>query len=143
MCLLILDLEAVYIIGQRKVFCRQRISEPSCARKEPADIGIFLTSGIGHRKIMQSIRITSRPTLRIRKRNQFSQFRWIPTNYLQKRLKPDNFRQWAKGWREAASEGPTVLHICFCSLFNNSKKQLEAPAQIWYQYSIQSCVVDL
>ena len=26
-----------------------------------------------------------------------------------------------KGSREAASEGPTVLHICFCSLCNNSK----------------------
>ena len=34
-----------------------------------------------------------------------------------------------KGSREAASKGPTVLHIHFCSLSNNSKKQLGAPAQ--------------
>ena len=28
-----------------------------------------------------------------------------------------------------ASEGPTVLHIHFCSLSNKSKQQLGAPAQ--------------
>ena len=38
---------------------RQRIDESSCARKETADIDIFLTSRNGDRKIMQSIRITS------------------------------------------------------------------------------------
>ena len=31
--------------------------------------------------------------------------------------------------REAASEGPAVLHIRFCSLSNNSKLQLGTPAQ--------------
>ena len=30
-------------------------------------------------------------------------------------------REEAKGSREVASEGPTVLHIRFCSLSNNSK----------------------
>ena len=34
------------------------------------------------------------------------------------------------GLREAASEGPTVLHIQFCSLSNNSKWQLGAPADM-------------
>ena len=26
-----------------------------------------------------------------------------------------------KGSRQVAGEGPAVLHICFCGLFNNSK----------------------
>ena len=34
------------------------------------------------------------------------------------------------GLRETASEGPTVLHIQFCSLSNNSKWQLGAPADM-------------
>ena len=41
-----------------------------------ADTDILVTSGNSDRKIMQSIRITSRPPWRIRKWNQFSQFRW-------------------------------------------------------------------
>ena len=47
-------------LGQRKVFYRQRIPEPSCARKETVDI--LQTTRNGDRKIMQSIRIRSRPT---------------------------------------------------------------------------------
>ena len=68
-------LKATKIIGQRKAFVRQRIPEPSCARKETVDIDILVTSRNGDRKIMQSIRITSRPPSRIRKWNQLSQFR--------------------------------------------------------------------
>ena len=55
-------LKATKIIGQRKAFYRQRIPESSCARKETVDIDILVTSTNGDRKIMQSIRITSRPT---------------------------------------------------------------------------------
>ena len=62
------------IIGQRKALYRQTIPEPNCARKETFDIGILVTSENSDRKIMQSIRITSRPPLRKRKSNQFSQF---------------------------------------------------------------------
>ena len=47
-------LKASKIIGQRKAFYRQRISEPSCARKETVDIDILVTSRNGVRKIMQS-----------------------------------------------------------------------------------------
>ena len=36
-------------------------------RKDIVDIDIFITSWIGDRKIMQSIRITVRPSLRIKK----------------------------------------------------------------------------
>ena len=43
--------------------------------KETVDIDILVTSRNGYRKIMQSIRITSRPPSRIRKWNQLSQFR--------------------------------------------------------------------
>ena len=65
-------LKATKIIGQRKPLYSQRIPGPSCARKETVDIDILATSTNGHRKIMQSIRITSRPPSRIRKWNQFS-----------------------------------------------------------------------
>ena len=67
-------LKAAKIIGQRKAFYRQRIPEFSCARKETVDIDILVTSRNGNRKIMQSIRITSRPPWRKRKWNQLSQF---------------------------------------------------------------------
>ena len=67
-------LKATKIIGQRKTFYRQRIAEFSCARKETVDIDILVTSRNGDRKIMQSIRITSKPPLRKRKWNQLSQF---------------------------------------------------------------------
>ena len=65
-------LKATKIIGQRKAFYMQRISEFSRARKETADIDILVTSRNGERKFMQSIRI-SRPPSRKRKWNQFSQ----------------------------------------------------------------------
>ena len=55
-------LKATKIIGQREAFYRQRIPESSCARKETVDIDILVTTRNGDRKIMQSIRITSRPT---------------------------------------------------------------------------------
>ena len=67
-------LKATKNIGQRKVFYRQRIPEFSCARKETVDIDILITSRNGDRKIMQPIRITSRPPSRERKWNQLSQF---------------------------------------------------------------------
>ena len=56
--------KATKIIGQRKAFYRQRIPESSCVRKETVDLDILVTSRNGDRKIMQSITITSRPTLR-------------------------------------------------------------------------------
>ena len=67
-------LKAIKIIGQRKAFYRQTIPEPSCARKETIDIDILVTSRNNDRKIMQYIRITSRPHSRNRKMNQLSQF---------------------------------------------------------------------
>ena len=63
--------KVTWIIGQRKAFYRQIIPEFSCATKE------LVTSTNGDKKIMQSLRITSRPSLRIGKRKQFSQFRWV------------------------------------------------------------------
>ena len=62
--------KAILIISQRKTICRQRPPEPSCARKETADIDILKTSSNGVRKIMQPIRITSGPATRMRKVNQ-------------------------------------------------------------------------
>ena len=57
-------LKAIKIIGQRKAFYRQRIPESSCVRKETVDIDVLVTSRNGDRKIMQSIRIMSRPSSR-------------------------------------------------------------------------------
>ena len=57
-------LKATKIIGQRKSFYRQRISESSCARKETVEIHILVTSRNGDSKIMQAIRISNRPPLR-------------------------------------------------------------------------------
>ena len=65
-------LKATKIIGQSKAFYRQRIPESRCARKETVDIDIIVTSRNGDRKVMQSIRVTSWPTSRKRKWNQFS-----------------------------------------------------------------------
>ena len=65
-------LKVTKIIGQRKAFYRQRIPEFSRVRKETVDIDIIVTSRNGDRKIMQSIRVTSRPPSRKRKWNQLS-----------------------------------------------------------------------
>ena len=67
-------LKATKITVQTKAFYRQRIPEPNFTRKETVDMNILVTSRNGDRKIMQSIRITSRPTSRKRKWNQLSQF---------------------------------------------------------------------
>ena len=67
-------LQAIKIMGQRKIFYRQRIPESSRARKETVDIDILVISRKGHRKIMQSIRIRSKPPSRKRKWNQLNQF---------------------------------------------------------------------
>ena len=53
-------LKATMIIGQRKAFYRQRIPEFSRARRETVNKDILVTSRDGQRKIMQSIRITSK-----------------------------------------------------------------------------------
>ena len=67
-------LKATKIIGQRKAFYRQRIPEFCCARKETVDIDVLVTARNGDKKIMQSLRITSRSPSRKRKQNQLSQF---------------------------------------------------------------------
>ena len=67
-------IKATQITGQREAFYRQGISEFSCARKETDEIDILVISRNGDKKIMQSIRITSRAPLRKSKWNQLSQF---------------------------------------------------------------------
>ena len=59
--------KATKIIGQRKAFYRKRIPESIYARKKTVDLDILVTSRKGDRKIMQSIRTTSRPPSRMRK----------------------------------------------------------------------------
>ena len=62
-------LKAIKIICQRKAFYKQRIPESSCMRKKTVDTDILVASRNGDTKIMQSIRVMSRPPSRIRKRN--------------------------------------------------------------------------
>ena len=57
-------LKATKIFGQRKAFYRERIAESSCARKETVHMDILVKSRNGDRKIMQTIRILSRPPSR-------------------------------------------------------------------------------
>ena len=59
------------MIHQKKAFYRQINSGFSHARKETVDIDILVISMNGDRKIMESIRITSRTPSRVRKCNQF------------------------------------------------------------------------
>ena len=67
-------LKAAKIIGQRKAFYRKRIPGSHCARKETVDIDIFVTSRNDDKKIMQCIKIMSRPPSKKGKWNQLSQF---------------------------------------------------------------------
>ena len=63
-------LQTTKIIGQRKTFYKQRIPKSSCASKETVDIDILVPSRNVDTKIIQSIRIMSRPPSRKRKWNQ-------------------------------------------------------------------------
>ena len=75
-------LKATKILGQKKVFYRQRIIESGGARKETVDMDILVTCTNGDRKSMQCIRITNRPPSIIRKWNQLSQFRRTSTKVI-------------------------------------------------------------
>ena len=99
----------------------QRIPSSSCEGKETVEIDILVTPRNGDRKIMQSIRITSRPSL---KKKEVKPVEPVHKNIYQS----NTYRQdlsWLhfddEGSREAGTEGPTVLHTRFCSLSNNSK----------------------
>ena len=74
--------KATKTIGQRKEFYKQRTTESSCPRKETVFINILVTSSNGVSKIMQCIRITSRPLSRTRKWNQLRQFRLTSTKVI-------------------------------------------------------------
>ena len=67
-------LKAIKIIGQRNAFYGQKIPESSCERKETVDIDALVISRNSEAKIMQSIRIMSRPPFRNKKWNQWNQF---------------------------------------------------------------------
>ena len=77
-----------------KTFCRQKLSESSCARKKTVDTDIRLRYRIGDRKIMQRIRIMSGPatrSTRIRKWSKFRQFRWTYSKVTPKRNNQDAY----------------------------------------------------
>ena len=54
-----------------KAFCRLRIPESACAKKETGDIDLLKTSKNGDRKIIQPIRIKSGPPTKMKKCNKF------------------------------------------------------------------------
>ena len=66
-------LEATEIMDQRKTFYKRIIPESTCGRKETANTELLVTSRNGERKIMQSIKVASRPPSRKGKWNQLSQ----------------------------------------------------------------------
>ena len=68
------NLRAIYIISQRKTYCKEKIPEPRTTRKENVENDTFMVYGNGYRKIMPSTRIKNGPVT-IEKWNQFSQFR--------------------------------------------------------------------
>ena len=119
--------KTIYIIGQTKAFYRQRIPEFSCARKETIDIEIIVTSRNGDRKIMQSIRITSKPTSTIRKwTSSVQQVQPVQMNIYQ-----NNTCRKDLSWlpfddeprvqdRQQVKDQQSCISV-FCSLFNNSK----------------------
>ena len=111
----------------------QRIPESSCVRKEIVDIDFLLTSRNADRKIMQSIRIMGRPEHENKEVEPVEpvQMNICQGNTYRKDLTWLHFNNKPAGSKEATSEGSTVLHIHFCSLSNNSKKQLGIPAQTW------------
>ena len=133
-------------MGQKKAFCGQRIAEFSCARKGTVDIGIPVTSRNGDRKVMQCIRITSRPSSKIRKWNQLSEFRWTSTKVIPIEKTSTCYISTINQGFKRGSKWRTNSQSCisvFCSLSNISKLQLGAPAQTWQQYSMQCRMVDL
>ena len=78
---------------------------------------ILVTSRNGDRKIMQSIRITSRPTSKKGTWNQLSQFWITSTNVIPtEKTWAGHISTMSQEFRRRASEGPTVLHIHFWSL---------------------------
>ena len=62
------------LIGRETLY-REIIPECSWTMKDTVGIDVLVTSRNGHRKIMQSIRITSRPPSRTSKWNHLNQFR--------------------------------------------------------------------
>ena len=56
-------------------FHRQINLGSSCLRKENVDIDNLIISRNGDRKIRQPMRIASRPVTKVKKLNQFSQFK--------------------------------------------------------------------
>ena len=86
---------------------------------------------------MRSIIITSGPATRMR---EVESGQLVQMN-IYGGSKLASFQQRARGLREAAREGSTVLQIRFCSLSNISKQQLRVLAQTLQQYSMQGSSV--
>ena len=83
-------LKAIQIIDQKKTLLQVK---SDCVGKYAADLNILITSR-NNRKIMHSTRVTTGPPTRIRKHNQYSQFRWTYTKVMSiKRVNLTTFRQ--------------------------------------------------
>ena len=78
-CLLIVELKSFRSTVKGKYSIGRKFQSLAMQGKKTVDIGILVTSRNGDTKIVQSIRITIRLSSRIRKWNQFSQFRLTST----------------------------------------------------------------
>ena len=117
-CLLILNFKPLRSYVKRKHSIRQRILLT-------VDIDILATSMNGNRKIMQSIRITSRPpSSRIRKWNQFSQFRWTFAKVITrlKKLKLATFRRCNKVQERQQGKDEQSCILVFVTIPSNNWK---------------------
>lgn len=70
---------SINLLGQKKAFYRQRIPEFGFAKKE-MEINILITYSNGDKLIQTvkshtNVRVTSGSTTRMKKRNEFNQFR--------------------------------------------------------------------
>lgn len=94
-------------------------------------------------KIIQPISTTTGAPKSKGEWNQFSHFKWTSTKVIPtEKTCAGYIRPWAKGSRETASVGPTVLHTHLCILPSKSKSQLGVTMQVWHQDSIQCHMLD-
>ena len=122
--------KAIQIIGQRKAFYKQIIPESSCARKETVDIDIFLRSRnrVKNHAIYQKNKQNSRENKEVEPAEPV-QKNIYQSNTYRKDLNWLHFKNGPRAQESQQVKAQQYLHICFCSLSNNSKQQLKASAQ--------------
>ena len=134
--------KTIYIISQRKAFCRERISKSSCARKEIVDIAILLEFRNGDRNIMESY-LSDKETFHENEEveaGQLVQMNIYQSNTYTKDLSWPHFiddprvQERQQVLVQQSYIPVPVTYLVF---------QLEVLTQTWHQYSMQGWMVDL